>query len=85
MDAPRLDSNQCSVLIAEYATGHVCKKDLSVYRNFEDKNEVFQIFDTEKEARQFATGLISKKPDYECVIYDHQGDHVETYDKNGIR
>jgi hypothetical protein len=85
MPAPKLNKEGCSVLIAELATGHVYKKDFTLYIGVADQKDLYQIFDGFKEAQDFALDLIKRKPEYECVIYNHFGQHIITYDKSGER
>ena len=76
---PKLEENKCSVLIAELATGHVFKKDLTLFLNGQHENEVFQVFETFQSARNFALDFIAKAPDFECSIFDSKGEYLATF------
>lgn len=85
MNAPRLQENKCSLLIAQYATGHVFKKDLTLFLNGQNENEVFQEFCTFQYAKDFALNFLTKNPGFECSIFDNNGEHIATFDKDGER
>lgn len=85
MDAPKLEENKCSVLIAEYATGHVFKKDLTLFLTGDKEQDVFLIFDNFYNAETFALNFIKSKPEFECSIYNNNGQHLKTYDTTGER
>ena len=83
MDAPKLEENKCSVLIAEYATGHVFKKDLTLFLKGDNEKEVYQLFDNFHNAENFALNFINSKPEFECTIYNDNGEHLKTYNITG--
>ncbi len=85
MTAPKLEENKCSVLIAEGTTGHVFKKDLTLFLNGDDEVEVFQRFDNFSNAKEFALNFVDSKPEFECSIYNANGEHVITYGMEGER
>jgi hypothetical protein len=85
MDIPFLKDNQFAVGKAEYATGHILQNDNSLYRNGQDLHEMYEIFESYKEAEEFVIQKTSKYPEIECWIVDSKGEHVLTYDKNGER
>ena len=85
MILPILKENNCSVLISEYATGHVFKRDLKLFLIGEDENEVFQIFDNFSNAKDFVLSFIKSNPEFECTIYNFKGEWLATYDQNGER
>jgi hypothetical protein len=85
MEAPKLEENKCSVLIAEYATGHVFKKDLTLFFNGDNEQEVYQLFDSFNDAENFVLNFIKSKPEFECSIYNDNGEHLITYDLTGER
>lgn len=72
-------------MIAEYATGHVFKKDLTVFLTGDDENEAFQVFDNVNAAKAFVLNFIKKRPEFECSISDHKGKHIATFDVTGER
>lgn len=85
MDAPKIGKDKCSILIAEYATGHVVKKDLTIYLNDDYEANVFQLFDNVNQAEHFISSFIKINPQFECSIYNHNGEHLKTYDTLGER
>ena len=85
MNSPLLKEGSCSVLIVENATGIIYKKDLTYFRNGENEDEVYQIFGTFQEAKEYAFTLVAVNPKFECSIFDHAGQHLFTYDENGER
>jgi hypothetical protein len=85
LEVPKLKQNNCCVLIAEYLTGHVCKKDLTIFRNGDNEKDAYQIFDNFTKAKEFVIEFVAAHPEFECVIYDWQGKLLLVYDENGIR
>jgi len=85
MRAPVLEENKCSILIAEYATGHVFKKDLTLFLNGDNEEEVYQLFENFDDAEIFVLNFIKRKPEFECSIYNHKGEHLKTYYIKGER
>ncbi|GAB3025610.1 hypothetical protein GCM10027051_32960 [Niabella terrae] len=85
MNAPKLEENKCSILIAEYATGHVLKKDLTLFLNGDNEQEVFKLFDNFSDAQHFVLNFVKGKPEFECSIYDQNGMHLKTFDITGER
>ena len=85
MNAPKLEDNNCSVIIAEYSTGHVVKSDLTLFEKGEEENKAFQLFDNFIQAINYVTDFVQKNPKFECVIYNHLGEHLMTFDQKGER
>lgn len=85
MDIPKLEANKCSVLIAEYATGHVFKKDLTLFLNGDDEQEVFKLFDNFYEADSYVLNFIKANPEFEYSIFNDNGEHLKTIDMTGKR
>ncbi|KFC18454.1 hypothetical protein [Chryseobacterium sp. FH1] len=85
MKAPLLEENKCSILIAEYATGHVSKKDLTLFHKGDNEEEVYQFFENFDNAESFILNFIKSKPQFECSIYNHNGEHLKTFDITGER
>ena len=85
MNAPKLEENKCSILIAEYATGHVFKKDLTLFLNGDNEQEVFKLFDNFSDAEHFVLNFIKSEPEFECSIYNHNGEHLKTFYITGER
>jgi hypothetical protein len=85
MNAPVLKENKCSILIAEYATGHVFKKDLTLYLKGDNEEEFYQFFENFNDAEIFVLNFIKNKPEFECSIYNYNGEHLKTYDITGER
>ena len=83
MKAPLLEENKCSILIAEYATGHVFKKDLTLFRKGDNEEEVYQLFENFYDAEIFILNFIKSKPEFECSIYNHNGEYLKTYNITG--
>ena len=85
MNNPKLDKSKCSLLIAEYATGHIFKKDLTIFLKGQDESEVFQVFDNFEVALEFAQTFIKIRPEFECSIYNNKGEYLTTLDLTGER
>jgi hypothetical protein len=85
MKTPVLEVNKCSVLIADYATGHVLKKDLTLFLNGDKEEDVYQLFENFYEAENFVLKFLKTKPEFECSIYNHNGEHLKTSDNRGER
>ena len=85
MKAPVLEKNKCSVLIAEYATGHVFKKNLTLVLTGDSEADIYQLFDNFFDAENFALNFIKSKPEFECSTFNHNGEHLKTYDITGER
>lgn len=85
MKAPKLIENKCSLLIAEYATGHVFKKDLTLFSKADDESDVYLLFNSYENAEEYAQNFIKSRPEFECHIYDQKGKYFKTYDVNGKR
>lgn len=85
MQAPVLEENKCSILIAEYTTGHVFKKDLTLFLKGDKEEEVYQLFENIYAAEIFVLHFIKSHPEFECSIYNHNGEYVKTYDITGER
>ena len=85
MKPPVLEENKCTILIAEYATGHVYKKDLTLFLNGDNEEDVYQLFENFDDAEIFVLNFIKRKPEFECSIYNHNGEHLKTYDIQGER
>ena len=85
MKAPVLEESKCSVLIAEYATGHVFKRDLTLYLIGDNEEEVYQLFENFYDAEVFVLNFIKSKPEFECSIYNNHGEHLKTCDITGER
>jgi hypothetical protein len=85
MDIPKLSLNKCSVIIVEYNTGIVCYKDLTYYQNGMKENEVFQIFDSFSEAKEYVINFVATNPKFECTIFDDCGELLAIFDLYGER
>ena len=83
MNAPKVEENKCSILIAAYATGHVFKKDLTLFLIGDNEQDVFQLFDNLNTAKEFVINFIKCRPDLEFSIYNFNGDYLTTYDIDG--
>ena len=85
METPTMKENQFAVGKAEYSTGIVLRNDGTFYSHGEDLNKMYELFDNYIEAKNFAINLITHNPAIECWIVDGNGNHINTYDKNGER
>ncbi len=85
MDIPVLQKNQFAVGKAAYATGHVLRNDGLIFKNGEDLNEMYEVFNSYEEAKKFSLQKIKSNPEIECWIVDSKGNHIITYDINGER
>lgn len=85
MEIPKIKDNQFAVGKAEYSTGIVLKNDGSYYRSGDDLNEMYEIFESYVDAENFVITKIKEKPEIECWINDSKGNHIITYDLNGVR
>jgi hypothetical protein len=83
MNIPILDKNKCSVLIAENATGHVFKSNLTIFKQGENEKEVFQIFENLNQAKDYITNFINKNPKFECTIFNNKGEFVSLINLKG--
>lgn len=81
MKPPELNKNQYSVLIAEYSTGIIYKKDFTIYLNDEGEKEVYQAFNCFVDAVKYVQKFIVEKPDFEYLISDERGGYVCKIDK----
>lgn len=82
---PELASHQYAVGRAELATGHVLKRDGSLFQQDEDFNEIFDIFNSLEEAKAFAELKTELNPELECWIINAAGITIYVFDKNGER
>ncbi len=85
MDIPKLKAGNCSVLIVEYATGIICKRDLTYHLTGENENDLFQVLKNIEEAKEYALHFAVTNPKFECSVYSHFGEHLFTFDLNGQR
>ena len=56
-----------------------------MFKTGQDLNEMYEIFESYEEAREFVIQKIKINPAIECWIVDNKGNHVITYDENGER
>ncbi len=85
MEIPSLNEHQFAVGKAEFSTGHVLRNDGSIYEENQSLNEMYEIFDSYEEAEEFVLDKIKNNPEVECWIVNANGDHINTFDKNGKR
>jgi hypothetical protein len=85
MNALLLDENKCSVLIAEYATGHIYKSNLTKFMHGDNEKDIFQIFNNLIDARNYALDFVQKNPNFECTVFNNNGDFISLYNKKGER
>jgi hypothetical protein len=60
--------NQFYVGQAEFKTGIVLKKDLTLFINGGDKNEIYEMFDSETNAIEYAKKMNIKNPEIEYWV-----------------
>ncbi len=85
MTIPHLKENQFAVGKAEYATGHVLTNIGTLFLDSQDINDMYEIFDSYEEARDFAIQKVAMFPKIECWIVNSKGEHILTWDKDGQR
>ena len=85
MDKPKLSRHQYAVGQAELTTGHVLKNNKSLFLVGDDIKEAYEIFDSYEQAKKFSIRKVQDNPDIECWIYDHTGQVIFGYDKDGER
>jgi hypothetical protein len=85
MEIPKVKSNQFAVAKAQYSSGIIIKKDSSFFLDGENINEVYEVFNSFQEAKDFAIDEVRKNSEIECLILDYEGNHISTFDVNGER
>lgn len=60
--------NQFFVGQAEFKTGHVLRKDLSLFVSGGDKDEIYEMFDSKNNAIEYAKKMNSKNPEIEFWV-----------------
>lgn len=85
MDKPKLLQYQYAVGQAELATGHVLKNNKSLFLVGDDIKDAYEIFNSYEQAKEFSIRKVQDNPDIECWIYDHTGQIIFGYDKDGER
>lgn len=85
MDKPQIFQSQYAVGQAEYATGHVLKKDKTLLLTDDESKDAFEIFNSYEQAKEFCIKRVQDNPDIECWIYDYIGQVVFGCDKDGER
>lgn len=80
MEIPKLGKNKCSIIFAEYSTGHILNPDLSLFNN-ESGTNPFQVFENLEIAEFYAKDLISNNSTIECLIYDSDGKFIKVINK----
>jgi len=70
---PKLDIGRFAVLFAEKATGILLKVNGSTYLG---EGEFYRVFDSEREADDFAKDNVQANPKVECSIRDWEGRNV---------
>ena len=85
MTIPHLKGNQCAVGKAECATGHVLNNIGTLFLDGQDINEMYEIFGSYEEARDFEIQKVTMCPQIECWIVNSKGEHLVTLNKDGQR
>ncbi len=80
MEAPILEREQYSILLAELSTGIVLNTNFNRYIGNED---VFHIFETYDLAITFIEKKLTEGSDYEFNIYNSKGEYLLARDGNG--
>lgn len=73
---PKLQKQQCSLVLAELWTGKVLTLDGKRYDARVQEPHIL-IFDTIKDAENFAEKKINEFPNIECHIYDSEANHIK--------
>ena len=74
--------NQFFVLQAELKTGHVLKKDLTIFTSGGDMSEVYQIFETKIQGIEYAKLKQSENPEIEYWVNDSNNQTIFYISKN---
>jgi hypothetical protein len=77
--------NQFAVGKAEFKTGIVLNNDGHYFKNGENRNEIYNTFETFDLAKDFAIKEVQKNPDIECWIENCKSETLFCIDKNGER
>jgi len=85
MDKPQLSPYQYAVGQADLATGHVLKNNKSLFLVGDDIKDAYEIFNSYEQAIEFCSRQVQDNPDIECWIFDHTGQVIFGYDKDGER
>ena len=62
MEKPELFKHQYAVAQAEFATGHVLKKDKTLFLVGDDSKDAFEIFNSYKQAEEFSIFFLRESP-----------------------
>lgn len=83
MKFPGLNKNQYLVIKVELATGVVLNNNGTRYKNTENANEAYDIFNDYNIAKEFAILKVLNNSNIQCCIYDSNNKAIFCYDKNG--
>jgi|LakMenEpi03Aug12_release.lakeMendotaPanAssembly.Ray.scaffolds.fasta_scaffold992445_1 hypothetical protein len=70
---PKLDVGMYTVLFTEKATGILLTTSSSRYLG---EGEFYRVFNSEREAEEFAQDYVQSNPEVECSIRDCEGIHI---------
>ena len=82
---PNLSEHQFAVLHALSSTGHVLKKHYSLFFSGDNINEVYSIFDSYNEAKEYVINQVEDNEKIECWIRNSENKAIFFYDKDGGR
>lgn len=83
---PKLEKGHFSVVVCQHSSGIVLNsKDLTVFHNngIHNENEMFSLFDSLTQAKQYAIQTVDGSKDFECCVYDYKGACVFYYTPHG--
>lgn len=83
METLKLLENQFAVSQAEYSTGTVLKRDGTYYFNYEPESEIFEIFESFDDAKDFGIKKVQNNPEIECYVYNYLGQAIYFCSKSG--
>lgn len=79
---PELELNQVALHFASYATGHVLKPNKELYLG---EGEIYMVFDSIEEAKDYAREAIRNDPGIECIVRDAPENLVFIIDPKEVR
>lgn len=77
--------NQFFVGQAEFKTGHVLRKDLSLFKTGGEKEEIYEVFNTEIEAKNYAKKKNTENPEIEYWVENDNGKTIFYVSKNEVK
>lgn len=77
--------NQFFVGQAEFKTGHVLRKDLSLFKTGGEREEIYEAFNSEIEAKNYAMKKNSENPEIEYWVENKIGKTIFYVSKNEVK